>query len=182
MGEVDINPSDDERGAAVLLHPHPDYGGDRFNVVVDSLYRALPPAGVTTLRFDFSSSVVPIAAAEAAEVLDRVEVRPVVLIGYSFGADIATTIADDRLAGWFLVAPPLADRALARPVAGDPRPKAITVPSDDQFSSPGRTEHLTESWVNSTVSVVAGADHFLGGRTGVVVDLALEWLKAVILQ
>ena len=31
--------------AAVLLHPHPDMGGDRFNHVVDAMYRALPPAG-----------------------------------------------------------------------------------------------------------------------------------------
>ena len=38
------------RGAVVLCHPHPQYGGNRFNNVVDALFRALPPAGFTTLR------------------------------------------------------------------------------------------------------------------------------------
>ena len=40
------------RAAAVLCHPHPAYGGDRYNVVVDALFRALPPAGVASLRLD----------------------------------------------------------------------------------------------------------------------------------
>ena len=179
---VEVNRAADPRAAAVLLHPHPDYGGDRFNIVVDALYRALPPAGVSAVRFDFSSSDVVVAAGEAVSVVDAVNDRPVVLMAYSFGADVATTIADDRLAGWFLIAPPLSDRSLDRPIAADARPKAIAVPERDQFSSPGRTSHLTSSWTNTTVSVVAGADHFLADATGVVVDRALEWLKAAVLM
>ena len=58
------------RAAAVLLHPHPDMGGDRFNNVVSELYRALPPAGVTAIRFDFSSSKIDVSAEETIEALD----------------------------------------------------------------------------------------------------------------
>ncbi|HEX9546620.1 MAG TPA: hypothetical protein VF942_04740 [Acidimicrobiales bacterium] len=162
-----------------MLHPHPDYGGNRFNIVVEALYRALPPAGVSALRFDFSSSEVGVAAGDVVEVVGTLASIPVVLVGYSFGAEVATTVADERVAGWFLIAPPLAGGSeVVRAIAGDPRPKAIAVPEHDQFSPPGRTRHLTSSWTNTTVTDVPGADHFLAGRTGVVADQVVSWLRA----
>jgi alpha/beta superfamily hydrolase len=106
----------------------------------------------------------------------------VVLVGYSFGADVATTVADDRVAGWFLIAPPLVDPGADRAIAGDPRPKAIAVPEHDQFSPPGRTRHLTESWTNTTVTDVPGADHFLAGQTGLVVDQVVAWLHSGVIS
>ena len=36
---------------AVICHPHPAYGGDRHNPVVDALYRGLSAAGVAVLAF-----------------------------------------------------------------------------------------------------------------------------------
>jgi alpha/beta superfamily hydrolase len=164
-----------------LLHPHPDYGGNRFNIVVEALYRALPPAGVSALRFDFSSSDLAVAAGEVVAVVEEGS-SPVVLVGYSFGADVATTVADDRVAGWFLIAPPLVDPGADRAIAGDPRPKAIAVPEHDQFSPPGRTRHLTESWTNTTVTDVPGADHFLAGQTGLVVDQVVAWLHSGVIS
>jgi alpha/beta superfamily hydrolase len=164
-----------------LLHPHPDYGGNRFNIVVEALYRALPLAGVSALRFDFSSSDVAVASGEVVEVVGVASgsgAGPVALVGYSFGADVATTVADGRVAGWFLIAPPLVGAGADRVIAGDPRPKAIAVPEHDQFSPPGRTRHLTESWTNTTVMDVPGADHFLAGRTDLVADLVVAWLQA----
>lgn len=41
------------RGAVVVCHPHPLYGGDRFNSVVDAVWRSLAEAGMHALRFDF---------------------------------------------------------------------------------------------------------------------------------
>jgi alpha/beta superfamily hydrolase len=179
---VDANPAEEAWATAVLLHPHPDYGGNRFNIVIEALYRALPPAGVSALRFDFSSSDVAVAAGEVVEVVGVASGSgasgPVVLVGYSFGADVATTVADERVAGWFLIAPPLVDPGVVRVIAGDPRPKAIAVPEHDQFSPPGRTRHLTESWTKTTVTDVPGADHFLAGRTGLVADQVVSWLRA----
>ena len=51
--EADLALPDEIRGAVVLCHPHPQYGGDRFNTVVEALFRALPSAGFAALRFDF---------------------------------------------------------------------------------------------------------------------------------
>ena len=39
--------------AAIVCHPHPQYGGNRFNNVVSAVFAALPESGIATLRFDF---------------------------------------------------------------------------------------------------------------------------------
>jgi alpha/beta superfamily hydrolase len=176
---VDFTSADQAWAVAVLLHPHPDFGGDRFNVVINELYRRLPLAGISTLRFDFSSSELPIAAAQTVEVLDHAAARPLALVGYSFGADVATDVDDERIAGWFLIAPPFVDARRPRPIATDPRPKALLLAEHDQFSPPGRSSHIAEKWVNTTVGVVPGADHFLMGHAGVVADEALQWLRGL---
>ena len=54
MLTYDLSEAETPWAYAVLLHPHPDMGGDRHNNVVSALYEALPPEGVTALRFDFT--------------------------------------------------------------------------------------------------------------------------------
>ncbi len=174
---VDFTAAQQAWAVGVLLHPHPDFGGDRFNVVIDELYRRLPLGGISTLRFDFSSSELPIAAAQTVEVLNHAGTSPLALVGYSFGAEVAATVDDGRIAGWFLIAPPFVEAKRPRPIATDPRPKALLLAEHDQFSPPGRSSHIAEKWVNTTVGVVAGADHFLMGHTGVVADEALSWFR-----
>lgn len=167
---------------AVLLHPHPAMGGNRFNHVVDALYRALPGAQVSAYRFDFSSEVPAVASSEAAAAVAAIAAedpgRPVLVIGYSFGADIATTVDGPSVAGWFLIAPPLRIVAAAAVVAaGDPRPTGIAVPEHDQFTPPARVAEETVGWANCTTEVIAAADHFLAGATGALTAAVLAWIE-----
>jgi alpha/beta superfamily hydrolase len=159
--------------SALLLHPHPDYGGDRHNIVVDALYRALPPAGVTALRFDFASSDHDEAAADTVALLYLLTSEPRFLIGYSFGAYVASRITDYRVGGWFLVAPPHVDPA----VEPDPRPKGFALPEHDQFRKPELAADVLERWPNCSVATVLGADHFLVGHAAAVAQLALSFLR-----
>jgi alpha/beta superfamily hydrolase len=178
-----VRPHDLELGAetpwaaVVLLHPHPDMGGDRHNNVVDALHHALPPAGVTSLRFDFSSSDVPTAVAETLEAIEAVQHSPRFVVGYSFGGGIAASIDDARLDGWCLVAPAL---SLVEPTIGhDPRPKLVIAAEHDQFFGPDRLDSITKSWPAVERDVVPGSDHFFGGRTGAVATAVLGWLSSV---
>lgn len=43
----------DDGAHAVVMHPHPQYGGDMDSAVVMELCAALGAAGATTLRFNF---------------------------------------------------------------------------------------------------------------------------------
>jgi alpha/beta superfamily hydrolase len=161
MQPHDLAAPDAPWASALLLHPHPDMGGDRFNNVVTALFEALPPAGVTALRFDFSTSRVDLAAREAVEMLDLLSPAPRFLVGYSFGAGIASKIDDARVAGRCLIAPP---------VSMLEQPGYVIAAEHDQFFPPSDLD---------PDAIVASADHFFAGRTDEVVRLTLEWITRV---
>ena len=150
-------------------------GGDRHNNVVSALFDALPAAGVTALRFDFSSSDLDEAAIETIDMLGLLdEAAPRYLVGYSFGGGIAATVDDPRIAGWFLAAPAL---SMVEPTIGvDPRPKGIAAAEHDRFFSPARLEVATQSWGATELSTITGADHFFVGRTDELTTRVLEWV------
>lgn len=166
---------DGPRAAAVIAHPHPLYGGDMGNPVVVALFDALAGVGVATLRFDFrgaggSEGTFGEGVGERADTVAAIEQLgraapdvPMALVGYSFGADVALGVTDERLAGWFLVAPPL---QAPTEVDRDERPKRLVVPAHDQFRPPDSAQAAVAGWTNTAVEVIEGADHFLAGHLG----------------
>jgi alpha/beta superfamily hydrolase len=178
--------------AAVVCHPHPLYGGDMHNTVVDALVRALGRAGVATVRFDFrgvgrSEGTHGGGLEERLDVVAAIDAvaplagdGPLLLAGYSFGAMVALTVADARLDGWFAAAPPLATTPPAPLLAGtDHRPKLIAAPEHDQYTPPAAVAEATAAWANTTIVPVAMADHFLAGRAGVVADQAVAFITTL---
>lgn len=183
-------PSTPPWGAAVLLHPHPLHGGSMRTGVPSYLFDSLPASGVAALRFNFRG-VGASAGSHDAGVAERddvvaaldalhpvVEGLPLVLAGWSFGADVSLAVDDDRVAGWLAVAPtlrvvPLEDMSAAT----DDRPKLLAVPQHDQFNPPEECRRAVEGWPHTRVEVVPGADHFLAGRLDRVAALALELLE-----
>jgi uncharacterized protein len=180
---------DAPRAGVVLTHPHPLHGGSMRSLVTSELFRTLPTLGLAVLRFNFRG----VEGSEgqhgggvderldAVAAIDRLAGTagrlPLVLAGWSFGGDVALTVLDDRLAGWFLVAPTLRILALDAYVAGDdPRPKLLAVPEHDAFRPPDSAREVTAGWTNTTVEVIAGADHFLVGRTAKAVELLASFV------
>jgi alpha/beta superfamily hydrolase len=83
--------------AAVITHPHPLYGGDMDNPVVDAIARAYAEKGWTTLRFNFrgtggSQGNYEEGTGEQTDVqaaialLQQAGCHTIELAGYSFGA------------------------------------------------------------------------------------------------
>lgn len=119
--------------AAVVLHPHPQYGGDMDNHVVLALRQALAEAGATTLRFNTRGTGASDGAFDAgrgeaedlrnaiAHVRTEAPDAPLVLAGYSFGALIAARVAPDSgLHALILVSPPAGLAPLPELPAGLP--------------------------------------------------------------
>jgi alpha/beta superfamily hydrolase len=179
---AEMNTTEEPRAFVVLLHPHPDFGGNRFHPFIDGLFRRLPECAVAASRFDFSSADLSIAHEEVVAAIDEGSTRwpqlPVVLVGYSFGAGVAAGSPDERIAGWYLLAPPGAMLAGA-PIGHDPRPKGIAVPEFDQFSPPAAIGDVVREWERTTVTTVPNADHFLGA-VAPVVEGALHWIDVTV--
>lgn len=163
----------------VLAHPHPEHGGNMHSLVISTLFTHLAGAGCAALRFNFrgvgrSEGEHDFGEGEQLDVRAAVEAMaavgdgqsPLVLAGWSFGADLALTCNAPELAGWFLVAPPLRvlDPGRLR-AAHDPRPKWLAVPERDQFNPPDQARTTVADWANAEIHPVGGADHFLVGRT-----------------
>jgi uncharacterized protein len=183
--EAEWSAPEGARALAVLCHPHPQYGGNMRSIVISALYEALPQLGVACLRFNFRgvegsegsygegvTEPLDIAAALDAATAELPAV-PLTLAGWSFGADMALTLADARLVRWIGIAPPLRFRAAAdyEPVAGDARPKLLILAAHDEFRSAADVEAEVAHWTNTRVEIVSGASHFFVGRTDRVVQL-----------
>jgi uncharacterized protein len=180
------------RAAMVLCHPHPLHGGTMRSIVISALFAALPEVGVACLRFNFrgveSSHGVhdegdgerldaqAAIAMLAAQVADDV---PLVLTGWSFGADVALSVRDERLAAWLAIAGPLRyvrDPAL---VGADPRPKRLVLAERDEVRPPAEVAAEVAHWTNTSVVTVAGASHFFIGSTEKLVVLAREFVSGL---
>jgi alpha/beta superfamily hydrolase len=179
-----------ERAGMVLCHPHPQYGGTMRSLVISALFAALPAAGVTCLRFNFrgverSEGCYDEGRAERHDVSAAIgtldahlgDATPLVLAGWSFGADVALSSPDPRLAGWLAIAPPLRFLAEEAAVGADPRPKLVVLAQHDEFRPPAEVEALAATWSATEVQVVAGASHFFVGRTERVVEAAREFVE-----
>ncbi len=106
----DLRVPESSRAAAIICHPHPQYGGNRHNNVVQALFDALPTAGVAALRFDFRAEYDDGRGEglDATAALDyRSSAVPAVALaatGYSFGAMIVLELNDTRVAAKVLAA------------------------------------------------------------------------------
>jgi alpha/beta superfamily hydrolase len=180
----DLALPDSPLGAAIVCHPHPQYGGSRLDHVVSALHEELPRAAIASLRFDFrprfddgvgerldASAAVTQLAAAAGD-------APLFAVGYSFGAWIALTLGDPRIAGTVAVAPPLAVMHVAAPPSA---PTLVLTPAHDQFSPPDDSERVIDSWRSAGSGridheTIEMADHFLAGRTAVVAERTAAWV------
>ena len=176
--------------AVVLCHPHPLYGGDRHNSVVDAVWRLLRAHGSSAVvRFDFrgvrrSTGTHGKGEAERLDVaaaIDRLAPAapgaPVFLVGYSFGSMVCSQVVDPRVAGWMLIAPPLVMAPSAPACASDPRPKLVLLGSHDQFTPIEEGQAKVAAWTNAEFVALPSADHFLLGHLSAVADRALGFVS-----
>ena len=166
------------RAGAVLCHPHPQYGGNMRSIVIGALFEALPAVGVQTLRFNFrgverSTGTYDDGRGEREDARAAIHYLsgtlppgvPLILAGWSFGADVAMSLRDPEIAAWIAIAPPM--RYVDEPVAlgSDPRMKLIVLAEHDEVRPPAEIAATVTEWQATEVEIVPGASHFFVGRT-----------------
>jgi len=161
----------------VITHPHPLYGGDMYNNVVEAIQRAYQEKGYSTLRFNFrgvggSTGRYDNGIGEQQDILaacDFLEdsgVTSVYLDGYSFGAWVNAKIADKVSAdSMIMISPPAAMLAFPSDLQ-IPNLKLVVTGSADEYAPPELIRGLVSRWNPSArFEIINDADHFFWGFT-----------------
>ncbi len=174
----------------VVCHPHPMYGGDMHNNVVDAVCQTAAADGIVALRFNFRGAGgsegsydngvgeqddVGAALAYLRE-LPEVDGARVALAGYSFGAAVALQGGDDRLSALIAVSLPtsmqLKDVRVACPalfVSGD----------EDEYSDAGELTRLVRRLgAKAELKLLPGLGHFWFGVERDLQALISSFLRA----
>jgi uncharacterized protein len=185
----------DARGAVLICHPNPVQGGTMLNKVVSTLQRTARDAGYVTLRFnyrgvgqsagshDMGAGEVDDAEAVAAWLREQHPELPLVLMGFSFGGFVATSLAGRleaegvALQQLFMIAP-----AVMRLTEQFPLPErarlTIIQPDSDEVVAP----QLVYDWSDALsrpheLLKVAECGHFFHGKLTDLKDLLLPRLS-----
>jgi alpha/beta superfamily hydrolase len=180
--------------AVVVCHPHPLYGGDMENNVVVSLCAVLADAGVAALRFNFrgvggsggSHSGGSGERQDARAALDfltdlpEVDVGCLGLVGYSFGALVALSAADERVRALVAVSPPAGGIDATSFGLGIP---TLLVSGDrDDIAPSARLPEMAASLGPACETLsVPGVDHFWWGHEEALATAVLEFFQGSLL-
>jgi uncharacterized protein len=182
-------PKGNLRGAVVICHPHPQYGGTMDNRVVYRAGKAVVEAGFAALRFNFrgagnSTGQFDQGLGEKDDVaaaLDWMGTQypdaPLALIGYSFGAWVGLQVAcfSERVQAAVGIGLPL-DLFDLDCLAEYKKPALYIVGTQDEFCSLENLDkfarRLPES---STLRRIQDADHYFTNHIEVVQKLIAEF-------
>lgn len=185
-GEV-RRPDGAARGSAVLCHPHPRHGGSKDHPLLWAIRNELAAKhDVAVLGFNFRGVMGSAGTYGGGrdELLDALaairEIRarsdptlPTVVVGWSFGANVAirAAIDDRRVAALVLVGLPLAPNDLSLPPLPDVtelralrRPVLLLAGAHDTFAPSELLEDYAAGLPHAEVRIVGGTDHYFWRR------------------
>ena len=160
--------------AAIVTHPHPLYGGDMHNAVVEKISKAYRSRGWSTFRFNFrgagsSNGVFDNGVGEQMDLTAAIgyliarNMTDIELAGYSFGAWVmacwARETGNENLPMRF-IAPPVGFIDF-NPIEPIPGLRQVIVGTGDEFAPLKQCESITHRWnPEASFDVLDGADHF----------------------
>jgi uncharacterized protein len=184
------------RGAVIVCHPHPVYGGTMDNRVVYRAAKAVLRAGFAALRFNFrgvgkSSGQYDYGVGEKEDVAaaaDWIEQKypgiPLSLIGYSFGAWVGLQVgcSDPRISAVIGLGLPLDTSDLSF-LSECSKPALYIVGTRDEFCSPENLEDLERRLpCTSTIHRIKDADHFFTSQIETVENLIESFFQNLSLE
>jgi uncharacterized protein len=181
--------------AALVCHPHPQFGGTMHNKVVFHAMKALNSFSFPVLRFNFRGTGLSHGDHDygrgeiddvrtALDWLDREFHLPLIFAGFSFGAAVglSAACADDRVKALIGLGTPVApvdDRSYDLDfLRSCVKPKLFVSGSRDQFGPRGKVEALVNSLPEpKRLVIIESADHFFEGRLREMRDAIEGWIR-----
>lgn len=174
----------------IVSHPHPLYGGDMYNNVVEAVCMAYQEDGYSSLRFNFrgvgqSEGKYNDGIGEQNDVeavlryLFSLGKKDIDLVGYSFGSWV-NALGLNRYEGIrrvIMISPPvdLLDFSFLK---SDSRIKLVISGSKDEIANVGVIEKALPLWNKDAVlKIIEGADHFYWRKTDEVKVIIRDFLE-----
>jgi uncharacterized protein len=174
-----LNKRDENKGV-VITHPHPLYGGDMYNMVVETIVHVFNIKGYSTLKFNFrgvgkSQGQYDNGVGEQKDVLASLSfladlgIQKIDLVGYSFGAWVnahAALSGDICVENMAMVSPPVGFMDF-REISAMNVLKFVITGSRDDIAPADTIKKILPTWnPDARFEIIHGADHFYGGYFG----------------
>jgi alpha/beta superfamily hydrolase len=177
-----------EKGV-VVTHPHPLYGGDMHNHVVDAVCQAYREREYSYLRFNFrgvglSEGEYDNGVGEQDDVMAALDYfselgkKEIDFVGYSFGAWVIARGIEKyhQVERMIMVSPPVNAMDYSF-LSYSPKIKLVISGSyDDIAGTQGIKEGLPHWSPEVVLRIIDGADHFYGGKVNELKRLIVEFL------
>ena len=177
----------------ILCHPHPKYGGNMFDTLINHISSYLLDSGIATLRFNqrgvgMSSGETgdgPEELKDTQSVVNMTTINPKIdgsrlgIIGYSFGAWMAleSSLRSNSIKSLVSIACPQNKFAQYGTVQIT-QPKLLILGDRDHDFTIGQFRFLSNRMSEpKRTEVITGADHFFRNHTELVAKLAGEFIK-----
>jgi len=185
-GLLDCNSKDK---GVVITHPHPLYGGNMYNFVVESIVSAYEKKGYATLRFNFrgagkSQGSFDNGQGEQTDVRSAIGylcqkgIKDIDLAGYSFGAwvNAQTNIKDMPVKNMVMVSPPVGFVNFDS-ITSIIRLKLVITGSRDEIAPVDLIKKMLPVWNQvAAFKVINGADHFYSAGSQAIEDILSDYI------
>jgi alpha/beta superfamily hydrolase len=184
-------PSSPMRGAALVLHPHPLFGGTMHNKVVFRAAAALNDAGLVALRINFRGVGQSTgqhdegrgerddARAGLDYLANNYPGHEITLCGFSFGARVGLEVGmtDERVTRLISIGTPV-DKYDFSFLDQCPKPILFVQGDRDEFGGVARLRELVAS-IEAPVElkIIQGAGHFFDDQLGELKRAITEWVR-----
>jgi len=167
----------DKNKGVVITHPHPLYGGDMYNLVVETIVHVYNIKGYSTLKFNFrgvgkSQGQYDNGVGEQKDVLAALSfladmgMGKIALAGYSFGAWVnahAVIQEDVFVENMMMVSPPVGFMDF-NAINAMNLLKFVITGSRDDIAPVDAVKKMLPIWnPDARFEIIYGADHFYGG-------------------
>lgn len=174
----------------IITHPHPLYGGDMTNPVVESLAMVYGRRGFSTLRFNFrgvrgSEGRYDEGIGEQDDVMKAIRYligngcTIIHLAGYSFGSWVISRLTSlpPEVRSLVFISPPVAFVPFAESLTL-PLLDLVITGDEDEFAPPAMVGERVQKWnPECRYEILDNTDHFYFGSFSGLENLLAVWLQ-----
>lgn len=180
---------------ALLVHPHPQFGGNMYNNVVSEVYKTFIQNNVSCLRFNFrgvgrSTGNHTTGKGELNDVkvcidylIDEKNYENILICGYSYGAAIGCSAVNhsEKVIGYVAISFPWDFMGLKyKELSQTEKPKFFIQGNRDDIANYDNFEENYSNYSSPKKSrIINGADHFYWGYEEQVAKAVLEFYESL---